>query len=118
MKSNIGISLIYESMYSVREFYGAKYKPVARKVVPILQYKEIQIGKMPDLPVVPQELERMKFTARLSKEQISSIISQVPAGFLSKLEIELLVHIMLQFDKAIVFMDLECGTFSQKYYVI
>ena len=75
LKKNIGISPIYESAYTTRESYGAKYKPVARKVIPVStqdpdapipQYKEILIGVLPDLPVVPPKLEKVKFMPWLS----------------------------------------------------
>ena len=68
----------------VRESYGAKYKPVARKVIPVSAqdpeapipcYQEIQIGEMPELPIVLKLLEEMKFMKRLTQERISSIIS-------------------------------------------
>src|SRR6266436_908978 len=50
------------------------------------------------------------------KERVSLIISKIPVGFLTKLEAKLLIHILFQYEQAIVFTDLECGTFSQKYY--
>ena len=35
LKRNVGISLIYESEHTTQEVNGAKYKLVARKVVPV-----------------------------------------------------------------------------------
>ncbi len=37
-------------------------------------------------------------------------------GFLMKSEAELLIHVLFQYEQAIAFTDLECRTFSQKYY--
>ncbi len=61
-------------------------------------------------------MEDLRFMRQLTKERVSSIISKVPAGFLMKAEAELLIHILFQYERAIAFTDLECGTFSQKYY--
>ena len=109
----------------IRESMGAKYKPIAKKIIPvstqdpestILQYKEIQISELLDLPIVPTKMEDLNFTERLTKDRVSSIIGRVLVGFLTKLEIKLFIHIMLRYDKSIAFTDLEQGTFSQKYY--
>jgi len=35
LKENVGISLIYESDYTTQWNGGAKYKPVAKKVIPV-----------------------------------------------------------------------------------
>ena len=125
LKKNVGISPIYESEYTTREVNGAKYKPVARKVVPVSTqdpesviplYRELEIGELPKLPVVPTRLEDLKFTERLNKERISSIVSRLPAGFLTKSEVELLIHVIMQYEGAIAFTDLERGSFRQAYY--
>ena len=94
----------------IRESKGVKYKPVSNKVVPVStqdqegsipQYKDIQIGDLPNLLVVPTKIEDSKFTERLTKDRVSSIIARVPVGFLTKSEVELFIHIMLQYDKSI-----------------
>src|SRR5258708_32079149 len=61
-------------------------------------------------------MEDLRFTGRLTKERVSSIISKVPMGFLTKAEAELLIHVLFQYERAIAFTDLECSTFSQKFY--
>ncbi len=54
----------------VRDSSGVKYKPVAKKVVPVLTqdpdavilvYKDIQIEELSDLSVVPKQMEELKF---------------------------------------------------------
>src|SRR5258708_11466637 len=125
LKGNVGVLPIYDLVYTVHEMSRAKYKPVARKVVPVStqdpdtpipEYQEIQIGELADLLTVPMKMEDLRFTKWLTKDRISSIISWIPAGFLSKSEAELLVQVMMQYKEVIVFMDLERGTFNQEYY--
>ncbi len=120
-KVHIGISPIYDSAYTTRESQGAKYKLVARKIIlvltqdldtPIPVYQDIQITNLPELPRVPTKMEDLRFGERLTKERVSLIISQIPAGFLTKPEVELLIDVMMQYEKAIAFTDLEQGTFS------
>ena len=103
LKRDVGISPIYESVFTVRESSGTKYKLVAKKVVPVSAqdpgttipaYKEIKVGDLRELPVQPKRMEDLRFTERLTKERVSSIISKVPAGFLTKAEAELLIHIL------------------------
>src|SRR5258708_24116547 len=53
---------------------------------------------------------------QLTKEQVSSIIAKIPAGFLTKAEAELLIHILFWYEGAITFTDLERSTFSREYY--
>src|SRR5260370_188165 len=68
LKRNVGISTIYDSAYTEKEVRGVKYKPVARKVVPVLtqdpegsipQYNKIHIGDLLELPVVPTKMEEL-----------------------------------------------------------
>ena len=105
---------------------GAKYKPVARKVVPVSTqdpeaaipiYRELEIGALPKLPVVPTWLEDLRYMERLNKERISSIVSRLLAGFLTKSEVKLLIHVIMQYEGAIAFTDLEWGSFHQTYYL-
>jgi len=37
-------------------------------------------------------------------------------GFLTKSEAKLLIHVVMRYEKAVAFTDLERGTFSQEYY--
>ncbi|SRR5260221_4580275 len=102
LKRGVGISPIYDSVFTVQEFNGVKYKPVVKKVVPvsmqdpdvgILAYTEIQIELKAELLELPKWMEELKFTKKLMKEWVLSIISKIPAGFLTKTEAELLIHI-------------------------
>src|SRR5258708_7580592 len=61
-------------------------------------------------------MEDLRLRTRLTKERVLSIISKVPTGFLMKAEAGLLIHVLFQYERAIAFTDLECSTFSQKYY--
>src|SRR5260221_7281064 len=100
LKREVGISPIYDSAFTDRDSLsnGAKYKPVAKKVVPLSAqdpeatipvYKHIEIREPLALPVIPKRMEDLKFTTRLTRERVSSIISKIPAGFLTKAEAEL-----------------------------
>src|SRR5260221_7614731 len=62
-------------------------------------------------------MEELKFTKQLTNKRVLLIISKIPAGFLTKSEAELLIHVLFQYERAIAFTDLERGTFSQKYYL-
>jgi len=99
---------------------------VAKKVVPVSTqdpgvgipvYTDIQIEPLRELPEIPKRMEDLKFMKKLTKERVSSIIAKIPAGFLTKTEAELLIHILFRYKWAIVFTDLERGTFSRKYYL-
>ena len=63
LKREVGISPIYDSAFTDRESNGAKYKPVAKKVVPVSAqdpeatipaYKDIEIREPLALPVIPK----------------------------------------------------------------
>ena len=108
-----------------RTIDGAKYKPVARKVVPVStldpdsvvpEYKPIRIGRLPDLPVRPTGLEDLSYTRKMTKDRVSAVISRIPAGFLTKAEVELLVGVFMANEDAVAFTDAERGSFSAKYY--
>ncbi len=79
-------------------------------------YREIHIGELRPLPIVPMKIEDQKFSRILTKEQLSSIVARILLGFLTKSEVELLVQVVMQYKKAIAFTNLERGTFSQDYY--
>src|SRR6266436_9244512 len=81
LKRGVGISPIYDSVFTVREFNGAKYKPVGKKVVPVSTqdpdvgipaYTEIQIESKAELLESPKRMEELKFTKKLTKERVSS----------------------------------------------
>ncbi len=71
LKRDVGISPIYELVFTVQESSGVEYKPVAKKVVPISTqdpgtaiptYKEIKVGDLCKLPVQPKRMEDLRFT--------------------------------------------------------
>ena len=64
-----------------RSVMGAKYKLVAKKVLPVAThdpdtsvpiYKSINIGNLTMLPMNPPSFESLEYTGRLSKERIGS----------------------------------------------
>ena len=70
LKRDVGISLIYNSVFTIQESRGVKYKPVAKKVVPVSAqdpdtaipvYKDIHIRELKGLPVFPKQMENLKF---------------------------------------------------------
>ena len=108
-----------------RSVMGAKYKPVAKKVLPVATYnpdasvpiyKSVDIGKMTMLPMNPPSFENLNYTGRLLKERMAKIISHIPRDFLMKAELDLLVHILKEKEDIITFTDAEHGTFNKKYY--
>src|SRR5260221_5510902 len=125
LKENVRISPIYESDYTMRGNEGAKYKPVVRKVIPVSMqdlegmipvYRDIHVGDLRPLLIVPTKMEDLKFSRILTKEQLSLIAARIPAGFLTKSEAKLLIQVIMQYEKAIAFTNLERGMFSQDYY--
>ena len=58
-------------------------------------YRDIYVGDLEKLPEVPMKMEDLRFSKILTKEQLLSIIAKVPAGFLTKLEAELLIHVVM-----------------------
>ncbi len=58
-------------------------------------YRDIYVGDLEKLPVVPMRMEDLSFSKILTKEQLSLIIAKVPAGFLTKSEAELLIHVVM-----------------------
>jgi hypothetical protein len=76
-----------------------KYKPVGIKIHPVTSYNPdscplvfnpLKLGKLPPLPMNPMKLEHIKYTQWITKEQMTLVLGKIPAGFLSKTEIELL----------------------------
>jgi hypothetical protein len=130
--AKIGIAKGYED-YEALEFANdfeksvmkGKYKPVAKKVVPVSvhdpdsivpEYKTIEVGVLPPLPFHPRKLEDMTYTEKLTKERVEIMIGNIPNGFLTKTELELILHVIFEYEDAFAFNDVERGTFSSKYY--
>ncbi len=77
---------------------------MVRKVIPvsmqdpegtILVYRDIHVGDLRPLPIVPMKMEDLKFSRILTKEWLSSIVARIPVGFLTKLEAELLIQVIM-----------------------
>jgi len=77
---------------------------VARKVIPVSMqdpegtipvYRDIHVGDLRPLLIVPMKMEDLKFSRILTKEQLSSIVARILAGFLMKSEAELLIQVIM-----------------------
>ena len=128
----IGLAKGYEDFEAVifaqelsREIMGAKYKPVAKKVVPVSvrnpdptppEYKPIVPLDLPPLTTNPRKIEDFVYTEKLTKERIETIIGNVPNGFLTKAELELALSVVFEFKEAFAFTDEERGSFSSEYF--
>ena len=108
-----------------RDMMGAKYKPVAKKVIPIStynpdtvipEYMPLEPKELPLLTTNPHKMEDIIFTERLTKEHIEIIIRNIPNGFLSKAELELILDVIFEFENAFAFTHSEHGTFNTKYW--
>ena len=108
-----------------RDMMGAKYKPIAKKVIPVStynpdtvipEYMPLELKELPLLTTNPWKMEDIVFTERLTKERIEIIIGNIPNGFLSKAELELILDIIFEFENAFAFTHSERSTFNMKYY--
>ena len=107
------------------DMMGAKYKPVAKKVIPVStydlntvipKYMPLELKELPLLMTNPWKMEDIVFTERLTKECIKIIIGNIPNGFLNKAELELILDVIFEFENAFAFTHSERGTFNMKYY--
>ena len=108
-----------------RDMMGAKYKHIAKKVIPVStydpdtvipEYMPLEPKELPPLTTNPRKMEDIVFTQQLTKEHIEMIIGNIPNGFLRKAELELILDVIFEFENAFAFMHSERGTFNTKYY--
>ena len=94
----------------------AQYKPITKKVIPVSmynpdsivpEYKPLEIKDPGPLSLHPQKLEDIEFMQKLTKEHVDRIIGNIPAGFLSKAELELVLHVIFKHEEAFAFMHQE-----------
>ena len=123
--SRITADVDYVADNLIREANGAKYKPVARKVLPVPAYDPgsvmpdygaVELDMPPPLITRPTKKEDIKYTPRLSKERVERIIGNIPNGFLTKAEMDLFLHVVMDHENAFAFTDEERGSFSSAYY--
>jgi hypothetical protein len=116
-----------ESSDSITSFVlsNRKYKPVGMKIHPVVSYnpdscplvfKPLNIGELPPLLTKPMKLEDLIYTDRIMHERMALILGKIPSGFLSKVEVELLTHLILKYQDAFAFEEHERGTFNTKYF--
>ena len=103
-----------------------KYKSIAKKVIPVSvhdphsivpEYKPIDVGILPPLPFHPRKLKDLTYMNKLTKERVELMIANIPNGFLMKTELELILHVIFEYEDVFAFNDVERGTFSSKYYL-
>ena len=121
----ISVEVDYVADDLIREANGAKYKPVAKKVLPVAaydpgavtpEYSAVELDLPPPLITRPTKREDIKYTARLSEERIERIVGNIPNGFLTKTELDLLINVVMDHEDAFAFTDEERGSFSSEYY--
>jgi len=70
LRQDVGISPIYDLVFTVRGYEGAKYKSVTKKVIPVSTqdleaavpvYRDIPIRELSELPVSPKQMEDLRF---------------------------------------------------------
>ena len=107
------------------DMMGAKYKPIAKKVIPVStydpntvipEYMPLEPKELPLLTMNPCKMEDIVFTEQLTKERIEIIIGNIPNGFLSKAKLELILDIIFEFENAFAFTHSKHSTFNMKYY--
>ena len=64
----------------------------------------------------PCPISELMYTKKLTKERTDTMIGNIPNGFLSKAELELMLHIIFKNEDAFMFTDEERGSFSTEYY--
>lgn len=102
-----------------------RYKPVDRKVRPVLSYmpdpqgqilKHVIIPDLPPLPFSVPTLCEFTPTEHVSRERLDLMLSMISEDFLLPLEIDLLVFVIRNRERSIAFNDAERGTFSREYF--
>ena len=123
--SRISTEVDYVADDLMHEANGAKYKPVAKKVLPVAtynpgavmpDYSPVELDLPPPLITRPTKREDIKYTARLSKEQVERIVGNIPNGFLTKTELDLLINVVMDHEDAFAFTNEERGSFLLEYY--
>ena len=87
-----------------------------KKVIPVStydpdsivpEYKPLEIKDPGPLPLHPRKLEDIEFTQKLTKERVDHIIGNIPAGFLSKAGLELVLHVIFKHEEVFAFTHQE-----------
>ena len=95
---------------------NTKYKPITKKVIPVSvhnphsivpEYKPIDVGILPPLPFHPCKLKDLMYMEKLTKECVDLMIANIPNGFLMKTELELILHIIFEYEDAFAFDNME-----------
>ena len=111
----------------IQQVWKTRYKPVATRKVPIpvsvpaadterAEYKPLPKAKVPNLPTHPPSLESFNHTKKLTPERVEMIMNNIPQGFLSDSERDLLLWVVAENEAALAFEDSERGTFKEQYF--
>jgi hypothetical protein len=114
---------------TIRTAAKGRYKPVSKRKTPVpvtvpqmtdemkhRGYKPIELPPLDPLPINPPSLSEFIYTERITEERLNLMLSNIPEGFLSETERDLIVYIVGKYQEAISFTDMERGRFKQKYY--
>ena len=113
--------------YLIRSSSKGKYKPVAKKKLPIpmsvpdrtpeiATYRPIRLPHLKPLPTRPPPKSQFHYTDQLTPERVEVILNNIPQDFLQPQELDLIVYILGQNEKAISFTDDERGQFKTEYF--
>lgn len=117
------LAAIMES--NIPEVFGAKYKPVDKRKVPIAvsmpamtrePYKPLPEPEIKLLPHHPPNWRSEKYSKKLTKERMDIIFDNIQPNFLSDEEIDLLIWVLRENEDAISFEDSERGCFKPEYF--
>ena len=72
-------------------------------------FRPVEIPSLPPLPLDPPPLQDFVPTQCLTLDRLEKILSSVPKGFLQPQELDLLVFILQNQQKALAFEDSERG---------
>ena len=111
----------------IRTAFKGKYKPVAKKKLPVpvsvpnripetTSYTPIPIPKTAPLPTHPPPKEQFKYTSRITPERLETILNNIPREFLKPQELDLFIYILGRNEQAISFTDDERGQFKKEYF--
>lgn len=79
-------------------------------------FRPVIIPSLPPLPLDPPAVQDFVPTQRLTLDRMEKILSSVPKGFLRPRELDLLVFILQERQKALAFEDSERGMFSDEFF--
>ncbi|OJT10001.1 Retrovirus-related Pol polyprotein from transposon 17.6 [Trametes pubescens] len=80
------------------------------------RFKPLILSPPPPLPTHPPTVSSFAPMPRLTREHLDIILATVPPDFLQPAEIDLLVYVLSERQRAIAFTDNERGIFNREYF--